>query len=123
MAEYKVILNDDAEEGLKKGVYEFTPGGIRNVETKKIVQLFRPTGEKVIEGNTSIPQVQMAVGIGMEESNKLMIKADRVLAEVQKCAELSWEASVIGYLNYNMSIFVLFMFLCFKNQPLMSLQS
>lgn len=104
MAEYKVILNDDAEEGLKKGVYEFTPGGIRNVETKKIVQLFRPTGEKVIEGNTSIPQVQMAVGIGMEESNKLMKKADRVLAEVQKCAELSWEASVIGYLNYNMSI-------------------
>lgn len=104
MAEYKVILNEDAEEGLKKGIYEFAPGGIRNVETKRMVQLFRPTGEKVDEDNSAVPQVQMAVGVGMEESYMLMKKADRVLAEVQKNAELSWEAAVIGYLNYNMSI-------------------
>ena len=101
MATYTVILNDDAEEGLKKGIYEFAPGGIRNIETKRMVQLFRPTGEKVDEDNPTEPQVQMAVGIGMEESYK---KVDHVLAEVQKNAEMSWEAAVIGYLNYNMSI-------------------
>ena len=104
MAEYKVILNDDAEEGLKSGVYEFAPGGIRNVKTKKMVQLFRPTGEKVNEETTSSPQVQMAIGIGMRESGMPMKTADRVLAAVQKSEELSWEAAITGYLNYNMSI-------------------
>ena len=104
MAEYKVILNDNAEEGLKKGIYEFAPGGIRNVETKKMVQLFRPTGEKIEGSITSEPQVQMSVGIGMEDSSALMKQADRVLAAVQKSNELSWEALAVGYLNYNSSI-------------------
>ena len=103
MAEYTVLLNDDAEEGLKKGIYEFTTGGIRNVKTKTIVQLFRPTGKKV-EEQVDGPCVQMAVGLGIEQSSKLMRRADYVLAAVKECKELAWEASVIGYLNYNVSI-------------------
>ena len=102
MASYKVVLNAAAEEGLKNGKYEFAPGGIRDKKTKKMVQLFRPTGETV--GDSSEPSVQMEIGVATEKSRMMMAKADRVLAAVQKNSELSWEAAAVGYLNYNTSI-------------------
>lgn len=102
MASFKVVLNDAADEGLKNGKYEFAPGGIRDKKTKRMVQLFRPTGETV--GDSSEPSVQMEVGVATEKSRMMMVKADRVLAAVQKNSELSWEAAAVGYLNYNTSI-------------------
>ena len=107
MVEYKVYLSEEADEGLKEGIYEFTAGGIRNVETKKMVQLFRKSADLDEEdGAENIPCVQTAVGLGID-SNELheatVHQANRVLRAIAESSALARQALAVGYLNYDIT--------------------
>lgn len=107
MVEYKVYLSEEADEGLKKGIYEFTAGGIRNVETKKMVQLFRKSAdldEETAAENTSC--VQMAVGLGIDPNElheETVHQANRVLQAIAENNALARQAIAVGYLNYDIT--------------------
>ena len=107
MAEYTVILSKEADDGLRQGIYEFTAGGIRNVETKKMVQLFRPTGEIVNLGNRSSDDeacVRMALPSDTQEDEKYKHELNTILSELKRSEKLGWEAVAVGYLNYHLSV-------------------
>lgn len=107
MTKYTVILSKEADDGLRQGLYEFTAGGIRNVKTKKMVQLFRPTEETVDLGNEN-PKgkacVKMALPSDTQEDEKYTNGLNSILSELRQSEQLEWEAVSVGYLNYSLSV-------------------
>lgn len=96
MTKYSVVLDPEADEGLKNGSLEFAPGGVRDVKSKKMVRYFRHS-----EDDEAQARIILVRGSNSEALSK--VENERMLAAINKNTELSWQAAIIGYRTFQMT--------------------
>lgn len=127
MAAYSWILSAAASEGLRNGTLEMTAGGVRDVVTKKIVELAKPVAQSALRTFMSsidpfVGAVNLVSSLGANVQNALIQrevgivsqKLDIVLSQCAKIANslevlpqiqaLSWVGTAFSLANTGISI-------------------